>query len=236
VQAGFQLTAPPPTSLFATGTVTSAVDYRWLLLPQHAEAGYPLTISTPVRAPLRTFTSNGAAFSQTGSQLGIRGDGGDVYGGTNEYGTVYSAGAAQDGTVATVEITAQQDTNEWAKAGIMVRNDITNANTSPGFLILAEAPGHGYVLQWDSDGDGQLDSNSAPSNEGLGTAAYPTWLKLIRSGTSYTGYYSTDDVNWTLIDTVSVPSAAATQDVGVFMTSHASGTTGEADFSNFAVS
>jgi hypothetical protein len=43
-------------------------------------------------------------------------------------------------------------------------------------------------------------------------------------------------VNWTLVDTVSVPSAAATRDIGVFMTSHASGTTGEVDFDNVAAS
>ena len=233
VQASFQLTVPPPSTLFATGSVTSAVDYRWLIVPEHSEATYPVTLSTPVQAPLRTFTANTGTFSQAGDQLGIRGDGTDVYGGTNQYGAVYAPGAEQDGTVATVEITAQQNTNAWAKAGIMVRNDITNANASPGFLILAESPGHGYVIQWDANGDGQLDSNSAPNNTGLGTAAYPAWLKLVRSGTSYTGYYSADDVNWTLVDTVTVPSAAATQDVGVFMTSHASGTIGEADFSNF---
>jgi hypothetical protein len=136
--------------------------------------------------------------------------------------------------VATVQITAQANTNAWAKAGIMVRNDITNSGASPGFLILAEAPGHGYVIQWDANGDGHLDSNSAPNNEGLGTAVYPTWLKLVRSGTTYTGYYSTDGSTWTLIATVSVPSAAATQDVGVFATAHNTGAIGEVDFDGFA--
>jgi len=37
------------------------------------------------------------------------------------------------------------------------------------------------------------------------------------------------------IATVSVPSAAATQDVGVFMTSHSSGTIGEVDFDHFTL-
>jgi hypothetical protein len=133
--------------------------------------------------------------------------------------------------VAQVEVTAQANTNAWAKAGIMVRNDITNAAASPGFLILAVAPGHGYVVQWDANGDGQLDSNSAPPNQGTGTATYPSWLKLVRSGTSYTGYYSVDGgTTWTAVATVDVPSAAATQDAGVFATSHNSGVVGEADF------
>ena len=106
--------------------------------------------------------------------------------------------------------------------------------TSPGYLILAEAPGHGYVMQWDATGDGQLDSNSARPNTGLGTAVYPTWRKLVRSGTDYTGYCSADGTTWTWIDTVSLPTAAA-QDVGVFATSHSGGVVGEEDFDHFAL-
>lgn len=79
----------------------------------------------------------------------------------------------------------------------MVRDDITKPGRSPGYLILAEAAGKGYVLQWDSTGGGHLDSNSAPPNEGSGTAAYPSWLKLVRSGSAYTGYYSTNGTDWT---------------------------------------
>ncbi|SEE64801.1 hypothetical protein SAMN05216489_07582 [Streptomyces sp. 3213] len=44
---------------------------------------------------------------------------------------------------------------------------------------------------------------------------------------------STDDVTWNLVGTIDVPTAAATQDVGLTQTSHASGTTGEADFDSF---
>ncbi len=235
VQATFQVTPTAPTALFETSTVTANADYRWaLLFPGHATLVENVATSSPVQAPYLTFASTTASFAQLGSQLGIQASGADVWGATNQYGAIYLHAAEKDGTVATVEITAQANTNAWAKAGIMVRNDITNANASPGFLILAEAPGHGYVLQWDSNGDGQLDSNSAPNNQGLGTAAYPTWLKLVRSGTTYTGYYSTDDVNWTLIDAVNVPSAAATQDVGVFATAHNSGAVGEVDFQDFA--
>jgi hypothetical protein len=110
----------------------------------------------------------------------------------------------------------------------MVRNDITQPNTSPGYLALVATPGNGYLLDWDSDGDGKLDSQDS-----TGTAVYPSWLKLVRNGTTYSGYYSTDDVTWNLVGTIDVPTAAATQDVGLTQTSHASGTTGEADFDSF---
>ena len=236
VQATFQVVPPPPAKLFESDLVTATADYLWYgIVPFHLTSRQTVTSSQPVQAPFKTFSSTTAAFAQRDTRLGIQGAGRDVFGTRNEYGAIYQPGAMPDGTVATVQVTAQANTNAWAKAGIIVRNDITNAGASPGFLILAEAPGHGYVMQWDANGDGQLDSNSAPSGEGLGTAAYPSWLKLVRNGTAYTGWYSTDGSTWTWIDTVSLPSAAATQDVGMFMTAHTSGTLGEVDFDHFGL-
>ncbi|WP_405975625.1 hypothetical protein OG496_49630 [Streptomyces sp. NBC_00988] len=64
----------------------------------------------------------------------------------------------------------------------MVRNDITGT-ASPGCPILALSPGHGVTLQWNKSGDGQVDSNI----ETDGTTVYPAWLKLVRSGATFTG-------------------------------------------------
>lgn len=101
---------------------------------------------------------------------------------------------------------------------------------------MAVTPGHGYVMQWDANGDGQLDAGSAPNGQGIGKTAYPSWLKLVRTGNSYAGYYSTDATTWTLLGTVTLPSAAATQDVGVFATSHHMGTQSEVHFDDLSVS
>jgi alpha galactosidase A-like protein/alpha galactosidase C-like protein/alpha-galactosidase-like protein len=234
-QATFQVTTPATASLFATETVDATAAYDWLGgPPEQVGITGTITVNQPVLPPFKTFASTTAGFSQSGTQLGVRAQGSDVYGGTNQYGAIYQPGAEHDGSTTIVKINSQTNTNAWAKAGIMVRNDITGTNTSPGYLILLEAPGKGYVIQYDSNGDGQLDKNSAPDNTGIGTATYPSWLKLVRSGTTYTGYYSTDDVNWTEVASVNVPSAAATQDVGVFATAHQSGATSEVDFDGFS--
>jgi hypothetical protein len=58
----------------------------------------------------------------------------------------------------------------------------------------------------------------------------------VRSGTTYTGYWSTDGSAWNTVGSVTVPQAAASQDVGVFATAHSAGTTGEADFDSFSTS
>ena len=227
VSAKFTITTPPAT-LFASSVFTATETYGL----RHYSFSYPLTTYSPLQNTYKSYSSTQGLYAQSGSRLGIDGQGADIWGSTNEYSTIYSPGAEHDGTVAMVELTAQQNTAPWAKAGIIVRNDVTGANTSAGYLLLAATPGNAYILDSDVDGDGQLDTQSS-----AGTAtAYPSWLKLTRSGTTFTGYYSTDDVHWTEVGSTTVPSAAATQDVGVAMTSHAAHISGEADFDQFTVS
>ncbi|WP_234444615.1 glycoside hydrolase family 27 protein [Streptomyces sp. NRRL F-525] len=229
LKAVYSASIPPSAKLFASNDFQGTASYRFRSAGRtRLTAGDTITVNHQVTAPYRTFASTTASFSESGSQLGIRAQGADLYNGTNEYGSIYLPGAEHDGSVTTVKLNSQSDTDVWAKAGIMVRNDITQPNTSPGYVALVATPGNGYLLDWDSDGDGKLDSQDS-----AGTAAYPSWLKLVRDGTSYSGYYSTDNATWNLVGTIDVPTAAATQDVGLTQTSHASGTTGEADFDSF---
>ena len=229
LKAAYSVSIPPSAKLFASNDFQGTASYRFRSTGKtRLTAGDTITVNHQVTAPYRTFASTTASFSESGSQLGIRAQGADLYNGTNEYGSIYLPGAEHDGSVTTVKLNSQSDTDVWAKAGIMVRNDITQSNTSPGYVALVATPGNGYLLDWDSDGDGKLDSQDS-----AGTAVYPSWLKLVRNGTSYSGYYSTDNATWNLVGTIDVPTAAATQDVGLTQTSHASGTTGEADFDSF---
>ncbi|MEZ0091759.1 NEW3 domain-containing protein [Streptacidiphilus sp. EB129] len=232
--AAFKVT--PPATLpapIASYDVAAEAVVGWSGGTERISTDDSVVMASPVQAPWQSFTDTTALFGQQGANLGISGAGDDLWGSTDQYSTLYQQGAEHDGSTTVVKITAQAATSDWAKAGIMVRDDITKPAASTGYAILAEAPGKGYVLQWDSTGNGQLDSNSAPSNQGSGTAAYPSWLKLVRSGSTYTGYYSTDDSTWTLVGTATLPGVTATQDVGVFTSSHSAGTSGEADFTGF---
>ncbi|WP_236652304.1 NEW3 domain-containing protein [Streptacidiphilus neutrinimicus] len=235
--AAFRVTAPAaPTAPIAHVQLTGTAAARWSGGKAEVDAANPAEVPSAVKAPLRTFTDTTAVFGQAGDRLAIDGAGADLWGSTDQYSAVYQQGAEHDGSTTVVELTAQAATSDWAKAGLIVRDDMTAPAGSPGYVILAEAPGKGYVLQWDSDGDGQLDSNSAPSNQGSGTAVYPSWLKLVREGSVFTGYWSTDGATWTQVGQATLPGVATTQDVGVFTSSHSDGTSGEADFTGLTQS
>jgi alpha-N-acetylglucosaminidase len=65
----------------------------------------------------------------------------------------------------------------------------------------------------------------------------PIALKLVRTGTSYVGSYSTDGMTWTTVGTVTLPAgaSASTQDAGVFHTAGSASAT-EADFTDLSIS
>ncbi|SEC43541.1 Alpha galactosidase A [Streptomyces sp. 3213] len=244
VRAIYRITPPASTTqLFPTVRLDAVARFHWNTgtgaRATGSAAGHTtVLLEEPVQAPFRTFSSSlePANFSQVGSALGIRAAGAGVYGPTNEYGALYVPAAEHDGSVTTVRVTWQRYQNSGAKTGIMVRNDITGASSSPGFVTVGVSAKKGYFMQWDADGDGRLDAGTVPNGSGVGKPVLPSWIRLVRSGTTFTGYYSTDGSSWTLLSTADVPSAAHTQDVGLFGTAANPGYPSEDDFTDFTTS
>ncbi|MGH3410648.1 MAG: CBM35 domain-containing protein, partial [Streptosporangiaceae bacterium] len=232
-KATFAVTAPPPTGLFQPGTLTGSASYRWLgLLPQRVSQSLPVTVSPPVRAPYQTYSSATdapAEFAQSGQQFGISGGGADLWTDADAYSAIYEPGAAGTTAAIETEVTAQQDMTGFAKAGIMVRNDMTGSGSSPEGVILFESPSGGIQLEWDSDGGDTINSVSPPN--GTIPESLPVYLELVRDDGSYTGYYSYDGADWLTVGTATVPDQNATQDAGLFVTSHAAGSPGQVVFS-----
>jgi alpha-N-acetylglucosaminidase len=196
-----------------------------------AVAPVRLMAAAGVGDPYRTVSFNDAVFGQAGDEIAIEGAGADLWGATNEFGAVYRAGAYGDKTVAEVTVTSQDMTGGWARAGLVVRNDL-GTQGSARYVNLAVTPSNGCVLSWDADGDGRFDSIAQS-----GSFTAPVRLRLTRSGASYTGEASRDGITWTTVGTATPGGAAAAQDVGVFMTAANgwNGARGIATFDGFTV-
>ncbi|MEW2399680.1 alpha-N-acetylglucosaminidase TIM-barrel domain-containing protein [Streptomyces sp. NPDC046862] len=219
--------AGEPTEL--VGRVVAAAAY-----PGGGKAVGPvrLVAAAGVGDPYRTVSFNDAVFGQAGDAIAVEGAGADLWGGTNEFGSVYRAGAYGDKAVAEVTVTSQDATGGWARAGLGVRNDL-GTQGSAGYVNLAVTPSNGCALSWDADGDGRFDSIALS-----GSFTAPVRLRLTRSGASYTGEASSDGVTWTTVGTATPSGATAAQDVGVFMTAANgwNGARGIATFDGFTVS
>jgi cellulose 1,4-beta-cellobiosidase len=92
----------------------------------------------------------------------------------------------------------------------MIRES-TNANAANAFI--AETPGNGVTWQTRSTTGG---SSGNAATAGLSA---PYWVKLVRSGNTFTGYCSPDGTNWTQQGTAAF-TTASTAYVGLAVTAH----------------
>ena len=89
--------------------------------------------------------------------------------------------------------------SEWFRAGIFVRNNLTDSNESEkgslgSFLIFSTPKRVGS--QWDEFGDGSMHNTKSKNYNRKNP--FPVWLKLVRHGNSFSGYYSFDGLKWKL--------------------------------------
>jgi alpha-galactosidase len=242
--ASYEWSVTPPTSgSQPIVSVSLSLDTAWTApasggVAAQTSVAVPFdVVISPVSSPNQTFSSATDApahFGQVGSSFAIDGAGTDVWVGYDMYSAIYQKGVVGSSSTVQTEVTGQQNMTGFAKAGIMVRNDMTGAGTAPQGVILFESPEGGIQLEWDDNGGTWID-NVMPPN-GTIDDTVPVWLRLVRDGPSYTGYYSTDGSTWTVVGSAIVPDQAATQDAGLFMTSHNTGDPGLVYFDGFSVS
>lgn len=187
-------------------------------------------VESPVAPPYRTFAGTQAYFGQHGDTLAVAAAGSDLWTHADEYGAIYRPAAAGPGATLTVRVASQEATSPDARAGLMLRDDVTGAGASGGYVVLAVKPSGNLLLLWDADGDGYVESVARAD---AGTSG-PVWLRLTRTGTGATGAYSTDGTSWRPVGTATVPRAADEQDAAVFVTAH-DPSVGLVGFDGFAV-
>ncbi|MDX3843305.1 GDSL-type esterase/lipase family protein [Streptomyces europaeiscabiei] len=164
-----------------------------------------------VRAPYLTTatTTEQPQYAQNGDQFAIWAGGQDLSGWKDEKAAVYLADAAPPSGTVTARVVGQTGSGPSAKAGIAVANDLT-APEAGGYAVLTMSARFGLEFLTDSDGDGKLDTWA-----GGGSSYHPAWLKLVRDGSAYTAYASSDGTAWQQVAAATVPSASGTGDAGM---------------------
>ncbi|TKK91569.1 right-handed parallel beta-helix repeat-containing protein [Herbidospora galbida] len=232
----WKVTAPA-----SVATPVSRAEVKATVTGRADQAAFSLTRSLTVTAlnPLTSMKSHGSVpsqFAEAGGEFVILTSGADIWqdagGSFDEYGAIYRDDAAGATATVTAQVTRMDNTNAWAKAGVVLRNDLTGSAASPGYAAVVATPGNGVAFQWDANGNGYLDSFSGAS----GVTA-PVWVRLVRTDNQVSGYYSKNGTTWTKVGpTVTLPGIAEKQDAGLIATSHAANVTGQFNFKDFSVS
>ena len=185
------------------------------------------TPAPPVPSPWQT--QDIGAVGITGSSLyangvfTVAGAGGDIQGTADAFRFDYVT-TTGDCTI-TARVSSVQNIDPWSKAGVMIRQSL-DAGAANAFI--AVTPGNGVTWQYRSSAGGGTSWNNT------GSLNAPYWVKLVRSGNTFTGYRSPDGATWTQQGTTTI-SMTSTVYVGLALTSHNSSSLCTATFDNVTV-
>jgi subtilisin family serine protease/regulation of enolase protein 1 (concanavalin A-like superfamily) len=163
--------------------------------------------------------------TQSNGAFAVTGGGADVWGTADAFHYAYRT-LDGDGTIV-ARVSGIQWVNNWTKAGVMIRNSLS-PSAAQAFMLVAASPAKGVPFQRRT-----IDGGESTSSPGSQSTA-PRWVKLVRSGSTITGYESADGSAWTPVgsDTFSMGRAVL---VGLAVSSHVTGTAATATFDNVAV-
>jgi YVTN family beta-propeller protein len=196
---------------------TLSVSY---VLPPAATTLQGQDIGAPRLAGSTTFAANTYTLSASGSDIFFTQD-------SFHFALVQLSG---DGEIR-ARVTSQTNTNPWAKAGVMIRENLTSG--SPHALMFttptAASNGFGFVSRPTAGAATSYTAgpalNAAPNN----------WVRLVRSGNTLSAFASPNGTAWTPVSTTSLANLPATVFVGLALTSTSADVLASATFDNVQV-
>lgn len=228
------ITSGGPYATIATGVTTTSytdtvpVGMRFYYVVNAASGGVesPNSPEAPLNLLYPWMTQDVGAVGITGNAayrngvFTVTGAGADIWGTSDAFHYAYVAVTGNCTMIARVN--SVQDVDPWSKAGIMIRGSL-NAGAANAYI--AVTPGNGVTWQTRSSTGG------ATVNTATAGLSAPYWVKLVRSGNTFTGYRSPDGVSWTQEGTATF-TVASTAYIGLALTSHNSSSLCTAMFDN----
>jgi Gylcosyl hydrolase family 115 C-terminal domain/F5/8 type C domain len=183
--------------------------------------GYPGSVGSFVEGPAGTYTMTAG--------------GADIWGTADQFHFAYKQ-LSGVGSIA-VKVESVQNTNVWAKAGVMIRESLDAGSKFAAVYITPTnadgTPTQGCRFQGRTDTDGSATSDSSVATAEQTAITAPYWVKLERDvAGNFRGYYSSDGVNWQPMVWRPGIMMGSNVYIGLALTSHDPALTCEAKFSN----
>lgn len=221
---------------YTDSTVTAGTTYYYRVFARRSDAVSTFSnyaSATPPVAPVVSGTwraqdigSVGVPGSvlESGGTVQLAGSGSDIWDTADGFQFRYQPWSG-DGELV-VRVSSLTYTDGWAKAGVMFRESLDAGSRN---VFIGVTPGSGVTLQHRSATGGWSSYTSGSR------ATAPHWLKLVRSGDTFTGYESAEGTTWSQVGAVTLQ-LPATVSVGLAVTSHNNATLATAGFDNVALS
>ncbi|MEA3226627.1 MAG: hypothetical protein U9Q07_11820, partial [Planctomycetota bacterium] len=161
--------------------------------------------------------TTGGSADESGGTWTVTGDGADIWGTSDAFHFAYVP-LSGDGQMVARVVDNGTGSNAWAKGGVMIRETL-DAGSMHAMTVVTGGNGGGAGFQRRLTTGASSASNHDPSP----TVAPPHWVKIVREGNDFSGFLSTDGIEWTQQgDTVTIDMASDAY-IGLCVTSHAAG-------------
>ncbi len=179
------------------------------------------------------FRGNAGAFAEAADgNITLSGAGADIWNNSDEFRFAYKSLSGDGSIVAQVQSLAGP--HAWAKAGVMIRETVAADSV---FAMMAATGTNGVTMQrrilgaGAATGDNSTPRDAAAENQD----DEPVWIRIDRTGNDFNAYWSLDGSNWSpSVDNPQTITMGATVLVGLAVTSHDSGNSTVAEFSDIA--
>ncbi|MCC5839866.1 MAG: PKD domain-containing protein [Opitutales bacterium] len=164
-------------------------------------------------------TNPAGSASEEDGVFTLLGSGADIWGSNDAFHFAYSTLVGDGEIIAQVNYVANPGGDPWAKAGVMMRETL-DANSRN--VMVHRSASNGNRAQF------RTATGASTSSSGSGNRP---WVRLVRSGNTFTGFSSVDGVTWVQLgsNTVVMPEEIY---IGLAVTSHRNNFLTTVDFSN----
>jgi regulation of enolase protein 1 (concanavalin A-like superfamily) len=211
IYVGLAVTSHHPSST-STATFTNVTATGAGGLPAPWTSG---DIGSPALAG--SATAAGGTFTVTGA-------GSDIWNTSDQFRFVYQP--VQGDTEIVARVASLQGPHTYSKAGVMIRAALTGPSQN---AFVGATRSAGWTVQ-----HRHTSGATSTTNEPKPAGAAPGWVRLVREGSLFSGYYSPDGSSWTLLGSQNV-TMGSTVYVGLAVTSVNVGATATATFTNVTV-
>jgi hypothetical protein len=216
--------SPPPSattgqsaSSYTPSALAGSTTYFWQIVAHNSSGSttgpvWSFTTAAGVPAPWQDLDIGAVGLAGSASYSNgtftIAGSGADIWNSADAFHFVYQPLTGDGQLVA--RVAAVQQASTWSKAGVMIR-DTLDPGSAYALMLVSAAKGTAF----------QYRTSAGASAAGVTgtTAKAPLWVKIVRSGSTVSGYQSADGTIWQPIGSATIALGSTVQ-FGLAVTAH----------------
>ena len=180
-----------------------------------------------------SYTGNPIGFAEEDGVVTIGASGSDIWGAADEFRYVYKT-LTGDGSITARVDSIDNIVNNWAKAGVMVRQSTDAGSQHSMTVITGDFASPGSAGNGASFQGRQVANTDSVNNDAASSIAPPYYVQVVREGNNISGFISADGVEWLQLGEAREVVMEDPILIGLAVTSHDTGSTVLAQLSDIS--